>query len=122
MAGGFRSCRVDKSNRGWVASCQHSLMARKATRAKTFAELAAEPTWSERQASRTGKYAPRPGGLNPAGEFFDPQGVELELQLEDASAEQAQQAVDVGALSYSRAVDVALGLEAARLDGSRSRT
>lgn len=88
---------VDESHRGWLTPCHHSLMARKTSRAKTFVELAAEPTWSETPASRTGKYASRPGGVNPAGEFFDPDGVKLELQVEDASTDQAQQAVDAGA-------------------------
>ncbi|MCE1177884.1 MAG: hypothetical protein LWW86_02450 [Micrococcales bacterium] len=77
--------------------CQYSPVARKTARAKTLAQLAAEPTWSESQASHTGRHAPRPGGVNSAGEFFDPRGVKLALQLADASEEQAQQAVDAGA-------------------------
>jgi hypothetical protein len=84
--------------------CHHSGMAKKkAQRGKSLAELAAEPTWSETSDARKGEHAPRPGGVNPAGEFFDPTGVKLTLRRAKASAREAQRAVDDGALVVAEA-------------------
>ena len=83
--------------------CKHACMARRGERAKTFAELAIEPTWSETDAARQGKYAPRPGGVNPAGEFFDLQGRKLHLEQADATEREVQEAVDAGALVVAEA-------------------
>lgn len=69
----------------------------KSGRRQTFADLLKEPTWSEIPASRSGRHAPRPGRFNGAGEFFDPDGVELLLVAEDVTAEEAQELVEVGA-------------------------
>ncbi|MCI1261792.1 MAG: hypothetical protein LKG20_05850 [Tetrasphaera jenkinsii] len=76
---------------------------KKAQRGKSLAELAAEPTWSETSDARKGEHAPRPGGVNPAGEFFDPTGVKLTLRRAKASAREAQRAVDDGALVVAEA-------------------
>ncbi|MGG5258668.1 hypothetical protein [Phycicoccus avicenniae] len=73
-------------------------MAKKGPRAKTFAELAGEPTWSETAAVRTGQHAVRLGGTNVAGEFFDPSGNRLALEAADVSTDAAQEALDAGAL------------------------
>ncbi|XGX79149.1 hypothetical protein LQK93_01948 [Terrabacter sp. BE26] len=56
----------------------------------TFADLVREPTWSETDASSTGQHAPRPGGFNAAGEFFDLDGKSLHLVSEDVTEEEAQ--------------------------------
>lgn len=72
-------------------------MAKKGQRAKTFVELASEPTWSETAAARTGEHAIRPGAMNVAGDFFDPRGQRLVLTDADIDPAVAQQAVDAGA-------------------------
>lgn len=64
----------------------------------TFADLVKEPTWSESQRTRTGRFAVRPGGVNGAGEFFDPSGLQLWLQAEETTVDEAQRLVDTGAL------------------------
>lgn len=73
-------------------------MARRARRVKSFAELAAEPTWSESSEALRGEGAVRPGGVNHAGEFFAPFGSRLTLRQADASVSEAQRAVDRDAL------------------------
>jgi hypothetical protein len=70
----------------------------KSQRKPTFADLAQQPTWSETDASRSGRHALRPGQFNAAGEFFDPAGVRLRLVVEDASEADAQTLVESGAL------------------------
>lgn len=73
-------------------------MARKHQRAKTFAQFLRAPTWSETDAARRGEHAVRSGGVNPAGEFFDPFGKQVVRQKAEISPEDAQRAVDAGAL------------------------
>lgn len=73
-------------------------MAARTPRRQTFADLVKEATWSETAASRSGRYAPRPGGVSPAGEFFDPEGLVLSVIEEDVSVEEAKRRVDAGAL------------------------
>lgn len=78
-------------------------MAKKSpARPKTFAELVAEPTWSETDAGRE-EHAPVPGGVNRSGEFFDPAGLKLVLREADVSLSNAQYAVDHGALVVAEA-------------------
>ena len=67
-------------------------------RPPTFAQLAKEKTWSETAVSHSGQFAVRPGARNQAGHFFDPNGVRLHLQTEDASPGEAQRQVRAGAL------------------------
>lgn len=69
----------------------------KSPRQQPFADLVQEPTWSETDASRSGQYAPRPGGFNAAGEFFDPDGIKLRLVAEDATEDEAQALIEAGA-------------------------
>jgi hypothetical protein len=73
-------------------------MAKNAARRQTFADLVKEPTWSQTEASRGGRYAARPGRFNGAGEFFDPAGQRLLLREDDIEVEEAQRLVDGGAL------------------------
>lgn len=63
----------------------------------TFAELAAQPTFSQTPAGRS-TATPRPGSFNLAGEFFHPDGTMLGLVDDDLSPEAAQQALDAGGL------------------------
>lgn len=81
-----------------ASGCNHADVAKKGQRARTFVELAAEPTWSQTAAARTGAHAVRPGAVNAAGEFFDPDGRGLTLVDGDLGPAQAQRAVDAGAL------------------------
>ena len=69
----------------------------KSPRQQTFAELVQAPTWSETDASRSGQYAPRPGGFNGAGEFFDPDGIKLRLVAKHATEHEAQALIEAGA-------------------------
>ena len=41
--------------------------------------------------------APRPGGCNGAGEFFDPDGIKLGLVAKDATGDEAQALIESGA-------------------------
>lgn len=63
----------------------------------SFADLVKEPTWSQSDASRSGRHASRPGRFNGAGEFFDPSGSQLQLVAENITAEEAQQLLEAGA-------------------------
>ncbi len=72
-------------------------MSKKGARRQVFVDLLKEPTWSETVAAHSGRYAPRPGGVNGAGEFFDPDGLLLHLVAEQVSPQDAQRMVDSGA-------------------------
>lgn len=69
----------------------------KSRQRQTFADLVKKPTWSETDASRSGQHAPRPGGFNAAGEFFDLDGKSLHLVSGDVTEGEAQTLVEAGA-------------------------
>ncbi|MBC9823923.1 hypothetical protein [Terrabacter sp. MAHUQ-38] len=69
----------------------------KSRRRQAFADLVKEPTWSQTDASRSGQHAPRRGGFNAAGEFFDVDGSKLHRVAEDVTEEEAQKLLEAGA-------------------------
>lgn len=73
-------------------------MSKKGAKRQVFADIVKEPTWSETSAAHSGLYAPRPGGVNGAGEFFDPDGELLHLVATSVSPGRAQRLIDAGAL------------------------
>jgi hypothetical protein len=90
----------------------------KEPRQQTFADLVQEATWSETDASRSGQYAPRPGGFNAAGEFFDPDGIKLRLVAEGATEDEAQALIEAGAAVVAKGAGVAAPMATARRSGS----
>lgn len=85
-------------------------MAKKGQRAKTIAELASEPTWSQTVAAHTGKHAVRPGAVNAAGDLFDPRGQRVVIADADIGPAVAQQAVNAGALVVAESCGCGGGL------------
>ena len=63
----------------------------------TFAEMVRQPTWSEQEASTTGRHAVRPGTYNRAGELFDPEGAPLRKVRDDVTADDARRLLVEGA-------------------------
>lgn len=63
----------------------------------TFAEMVRQPTWSEQEASTTGRHAVRPGTYNQAGELFDPEGAPLRKVRDDVTADDARRLLVEGA-------------------------
>ncbi len=72
-------------------------MAAKAVQRPTFADLVREPTWSETDAARSGRYAPTSGRFNRVGDLYD-----LDLRSHELAPEPAEGRTDLDAVVDGR--------------------